>query len=248
MPTASQQAILTILVSDPTGAVIPNAEITLTAEHVFTTKTGPNGSKQVSLPIGNYTVTIRSPGFKASKIGGVVVDTANPPTLSVVLELDSTHDPVFVDGVQTITSDMPDLLQPRVVAQEHLHGPKGHCSENNNFRNVNGRYVVDQGRVGYPLRGWVGYTNTGTAVSEMTIECFSSDGKQLIASAKTDSSGNFSFPKLKPGTYSLKGTKRGTGVDGSSYQVSTETVMVSVSAKKSDVVACFVADAEATSR
>jgi len=268
MPTASQQAILTIVVSDPTGAVVPNAEITLTTEHVFMTKTGPDGSKQVSLPFGTYTVTIRSPGFKTGKVAGLVIESANPPTLSVALELDSTHDPVFVDGVQTITSDVPNVLQPRVgleslpgpyssqlkskmppslVTHERPQGPVGRCSENNNFRNVDGRYVVDQGTVSSPLRGWVGYTNTGTPVSEMTIECFSSDGKRRIASAMTDSSGYFSFRKLKPGTYSLKGTKRETGADGSSFQVLTDEIMVSVSTKKSDVVICFVAEAESTS-
>ena len=82
----------------------------------------------------------------------------------------------------------------------------------------------------------------------MTMECFSANGKQRIASATTDNSGNFSFPKLISGTYFLKGTKRATGASGSVYRVSTDEVMVFVSATKSDVVACFVAEAETDSR
>jgi hypothetical protein len=135
-----------------------------------------------------------------------------------------------------------------LVAQKRVHGPVGRCSEGNTFRSVNGKYVVDEGTIGYPLRGWVGYTNTGDPISGMTMECSRTDSKDSIATATTDSSGNFSFPKLKPGKYFLKGTRREKGTDGRSVRVSTDTVMVSVSDKKSDVVACFVAEAEADSR
>ena len=55
------------------------------------------------------------------------------------------------------------------------------------------------------------------------------------------------FPKLKPGKYFLKGTRRETGTDGVKFRVSTDTVLVSVSSKKSDAIACFVAEAEADS-
>ena len=134
-----------------------------------------------------------------------------------------------------------------LIAQGHNPGPVRHCPEGNTFRKVNGGYVIDEGTVGYPLRGWVGYTNNGTPVSQMTIECFSRDGKHPVASATTDNAGNFLFPRLKPDTYFLKGTKKETQPGGSTVRVSTDEVMVSVIGTKSDVVACLVAESEADS-
>jgi hypothetical protein len=34
------------------------------------------------------------------------------------------------------------------------------------------QYPAGDVPVGYPLRGWIGYTNTGTPVSGMTVECY----------------------------------------------------------------------------
>lgn len=111
---------------------------------------------------------------------------------------------------------------------------KSACSEGNGWRSINGIQIEDAGTVGYPLRGWVGYTNTGDPVAGMTIECFSSDGKLRIASATTDAAGDFSVPSLKQGYYLLKATKKGASAD---------PIFVRVS-KQSNATACFVAEAE----
>src|SRR6266581_1680682 len=60
-------ANLTTIVFDPSGAVITNAEVTFKGEKTITTKTGQDGSIQVPLPHGIYTVTTSSPGFKTNK-------------------------------------------------------------------------------------------------------------------------------------------------------------------------------------
>lgn len=67
---------------------------------------------------------------------------------------------------------------------------------------------VGGGDVAYSLKGFIGYTNTGTPVSETMVECFAPSGKKL-ATTKTDAEGIFSFPGLQEGRYELKARKPG---------------------------------------
>jgi hypothetical protein len=84
------------------------------------------------------------------------------------------------------------LLLPVSLAAQSSHGT---CAEDNEA-------------VGSPLRGWIGYTNTGESVSEITVECFGRPNDPPIASTRTDNDGKFSFPQVGPGKYYLKATKR----------------------------------------
>jgi hypothetical protein len=64
----------------------------------------------------------------------------------------------------------------------------------------------DYGTVGFPLRGFVVLAGTLlNPVSGVTIKVFDQKGIP-VASVVTDSNGEFSFPNLKPGDYSLGGT------------------------------------------
>lgn len=62
--------------------------------------------------------------------------------------------------------------------------------------------------VAYPLRGWVGYTNAGEPISGMSIEVFTKLEEPPVETTVIDSAGEFSFPKLRPGKYFLKGTRK----------------------------------------
>lgn len=68
---------------------------------------------------------------------------------------------------------------------------------------------VGDGDVGFPLRGFVGYTNTGEPVKDMLIECYASGWSKPVASTTSDASGLFSLPGLPEGTYNLKASKPG---------------------------------------
>src|SRR5579875_1263744 len=65
-------------VRDTSGAVIPNATVTLTNEATSiteTTTTGANGEYTFTpLRIGRYSVEAKSPGFQAEKKTGVQLD------------------------------------------------------------------------------------------------------------------------------------------------------------------------------
>jgi len=91
--------------------------------------------------------------------------------------------------------------------------------------------------VGYPLSGWVGYTDTGEPVSNMTVEALAGPDKRLAATVKTDTAGRFSFPTLSPGRYYLRAAKKLVGA-----KVNADAVVVIGKGKGG--IACLVADAE----
>ena len=102
-----------------------------------------------------------------------------------------------------------------------------------------GKCAEDNEPVGYPLKGWVGYTNTGEPVSDMTVLVLTSPDKPPVATAKTDAAGRFSFPTIGTGRYYLRATKKLVGAT-----VSADAV-VTVSRGKNRI-ACLVAEGEAT--
>lgn len=87
------------------------------------------------------------------------------------------------------------------------------------------------------MKGWVGYTNTGEPVTNMTVGAFTSLGKPPVAITKTDAAGRFSFLTLGPGKFHLKATKELVGA-----KVSADDV-VTVRKGKNRIV-CLVAEAE----
>ena len=102
-----------------------------------------------------------------------------------------------------------------------------------------GACAEDGEAVGYPLKGWVGYTNTGESVPEMTVQALVSPDKPPVAMTKTDTVGRFSLPTLSPGRYYLRAAK----IIGGAKITADDVVTVS---RGKIVIACLVAEAEAS--
>jgi hypothetical protein len=66
---------------------------------------------------------------------------------------------------------------------------------------------VGEGDVGYPLKGFIGYTNTGNPIAGMTVECYKGGWKRRVGSTTTDATGHFCFPELPEGTYQIKASQ-----------------------------------------
>jgi hypothetical protein len=111
---------------------------------------------------------------------------------------------------------------------------KGTCAQGPGYRTFNGETIEDDGMVGNPPQGWVGYTNTGGPISEMVIELQTIDKKEAVTAVTSDAAGRFTFPKLKGGTYYLIGTKKG---------FSTVRSLLNVSIR-SKAIACLVTEAQ----
>lgn len=102
-------------VVDPTGAVIPNADITAVNESTgssFRGKTTADGTFTVSnVPIGHYTVTITATGFGVDKVTHVYVVAGNASSLAKqVLQLGSSSETV---EVQSNTSAVLNTESPQ---------------------------------------------------------------------------------------------------------------------------------------
>jgi outer membrane receptor protein involved in Fe transport len=92
-------------VTDPSGAAVPNASVTLVQTdtnftRTFTTKA--DGSyREEFLPVGPYKVTVSSPGFKTLSRSGIVLSIMQDAELTLPLELGAT------DQTVTVTEDVP---------------------------------------------------------------------------------------------------------------------------------------------
>jgi hypothetical protein len=117
------------------------------------------------------------------------------------------------------------LLGVSVCAQDAATERAGH-----------GRCAEDREPVGYPLKGWVGYTDTGKSVSDMTVQALTSLDKPPAATVKTDTAGRFSFLTLSPGRYYLRAAK----MIGGAKIIADDIVTVS---KGKSGIACLVAEA-----
>src|ERR1700733_1485219 len=91
---------ITGTVTDPTGAVVPNANIQITNSDtsavykVATTNTGnytlPN------LPAGSYVLTVESQGFKKFERPNLVVQVAETVRVDAILEVGASTDTISV--------------------------------------------------------------------------------------------------------------------------------------------------------
>ncbi|HUV95978.1 MAG TPA: TonB-dependent receptor [Acidobacteriaceae bacterium] len=92
-------------VTDSTGAVIPNATVTLTQTDTNFTRTskskGDGSYHEEFLPIGPYKISVSSPGFKTLTRSGVVLSVMQNATLDLTLELGVENQTV------TVTADVP---------------------------------------------------------------------------------------------------------------------------------------------
>jgi outer membrane receptor protein involved in Fe transport len=92
-------------ITDPTGAAIPNATVTLTqtdTNFVRVSTTRDNGSyREEFLPIGPYKLTVSAPGFKTLQRTGIVLSVMQVAELSLKLDIGTVGETVEV------TADVP---------------------------------------------------------------------------------------------------------------------------------------------
>ena len=111
-------------VMDPTGAVVPNASVTLksVAGQEFTVQTNDNGTFQIpSLAAGTYTATITGAGFKKSEVTGIKIDVGKPSDIKVTMEIGSASEVVTVVGggelLQTQTATVGTTITGRQITE-----------------------------------------------------------------------------------------------------------------------------------
>jgi hypothetical protein len=105
-------------ITDKTGAVIPNARITITNKETGAsqvTTTNESGYFVVpNLPAGTYDVTAEKEGFQRCTSAGVILDPAGRPQVSCTMEVGQVTQTVEVQA-QALTVQTEDAKVSRVV-------------------------------------------------------------------------------------------------------------------------------------
>jgi hypothetical protein len=128
-PVAQSQdnATITGFVNDPSGAVVPNASITLTntaTGQSRETVSNPSGSfRFANVGIGTYTMAVSAQGFQKYSKTGIVVNVAQTVEQDAVLAVGSQAQTV-TDAlqVQTETSEVSTLISGTQVEQLATNG------------------------------------------------------------------------------------------------------------------------------
>src|SRR5690242_15147346 len=101
-PAQTYTASIRGTVTDATGAVIPNAAITVTNENtglVRTTMTSGTGNYEVlSLPVGTYSVQAKVTGFTEMRQKGLVLHVNDIAVLNMSLKVGTTSEQVTVEA------------------------------------------------------------------------------------------------------------------------------------------------------
>jgi hypothetical protein len=116
-------------IKDPSGAVVPNAMITLTSADtgaVRTTTTAADGSYKFNLlPTGNYRVRIEAAGFKPVEIPSATVNVTETAVLDRNMEVGAQSQTVTVEGevvaIQTTSSALGTVADARTVTELPLN-------------------------------------------------------------------------------------------------------------------------------
>lgn len=124
----SVQGVVTGSVTDSSGAVIPNVELTLTNDGTGVTqqeKAGTNGSFRFGLvPPGTYTLTAKSQGFTTREIKNIVVDASTTVPVAVTMSVATASTTIEVSAqeamVQTATSDLTTTINQTTITSMPL--------------------------------------------------------------------------------------------------------------------------------
>jgi hypothetical protein len=132
LPICAQKFTGTIrgTVTDNSGAVVPNAEVSITNTdngEVRTVKTNQSGEYvAVDLNAGNYTVTVKQPGFKESVSKGVVLNVSSITVVNTQLEVGKVSEQVTVEAsvvqVETATGAVGNVVEGNEVRELPLNG------------------------------------------------------------------------------------------------------------------------------
>ena len=117
-------------VTDPTGASIGGAELTMTETNkqlVRSVLTGPNGRYTLAnLPVGPYRLDVNAPGFKGYSRTGLVLQVGNNIQLDVVMQLGAVSDRIEVNAaaslVETKENSISNVIDEKRISELPLNG------------------------------------------------------------------------------------------------------------------------------
>ncbi|MFB3923263.1 MAG: carboxypeptidase regulatory-like domain-containing protein [Terriglobia bacterium] len=123
-------ATVTGFVSDPSGAFVPGADVTIVNMHTGYTRSTTTSAEGAytfpGLPIGTYEVTVTKVGFRAYKQSGITLQVNQTAALDVALQLGDVAQAIEVTAqatlLQTETSSQGQVVEQRRLADLPLDG------------------------------------------------------------------------------------------------------------------------------
>jgi hypothetical protein len=126
----AQEATIVGTVTDPTGATVANASITITNSETGVTRTLPSNSDgqyvAPDLHIGHYSVRVAAAGFKVAEQKGITLDVGDRSRIDFKLQLGSAQEQVTVEAnavaVQTDSGDVSNVITGQQITQLATNG------------------------------------------------------------------------------------------------------------------------------
>ncbi len=138
--SAQTVSSITGTITDSSGAVVPNATVTVTNVNTGVAKTATSnsaGSYEVTdLIPGSYTVKVEDPGFQTSLLSNITVDVAHASTVNATLQPGNTSSTVQVtESAISLDTTQPDLnttIENKVVQElpNEISGGRGRQIDN----------------------------------------------------------------------------------------------------------------------
>ncbi len=168
--------------TDPSGAVVPNATVTVKdvgTGVTRTTQTSAAGNYRVpSLPAATFDVTVSAPGFKSAVEKGIRLEVVQTKTLNITLELGETRMEVTVEAGALLV----ETAEARVSGQINESRVKDLPLVGRNFYTL---VVLTPGVTGLPSGG-------GQAYAQATADIFNAEfGVNLNANGQRAESNSF---------------------------------------------------------
>ncbi len=118
---SSSTGLVTGTVTDPTGAVVPNATVTIQQAGTNATQVQTTDASGrfvfASVPPGDYTMKVVAKGFRTAVINKLDVEVAKSRTVDVKLELGETS-----EVIEVMASTMTELQTTDATVGETLSG------------------------------------------------------------------------------------------------------------------------------
>ncbi|MBV9223385.1 MAG: carboxypeptidase regulatory-like domain-containing protein, partial [Acidobacteriaceae bacterium] len=117
-------ATLTGIVSDASGAVVANAQITLRNAESGDERTTVTGSEGyytfASVPVGTYNLTITAPGFQSFKANGIALGGGEKRNVNASLQLGSTNQTIEVTGAADVITPVDSGEKSNILTTKQL--------------------------------------------------------------------------------------------------------------------------------
>ncbi|MFN0111436.1 MAG: TonB-dependent receptor domain-containing protein [Blastocatellia bacterium] len=121
---------ITGTVTDPSGAVLPNAKVTARNEATgvtFSAQTNSSGSYSFdSLPVGSYEVKVEAAGFRTYSSTANILTVGSPLVVDVPMQVGATTEVVSVQGayerLATTNAALGDVIERKTITELPLNG------------------------------------------------------------------------------------------------------------------------------